>query len=263
MDAAVWWLRGALVSYAAGSLLGLVPWRRGGGPPARPLAPWCAGIGALLHSAALLQTGWSLGRCPLATLPEVLSALAWAFTLAALLVWWRVRLDAVLAIELPIAFSVLLLSRILPRDAFASAAGPPAAFVRFHLTVILFGVAALSITFAASVLYLAVDRALKAKRPIAAFRRLPSLEACDRLAYRSLGVAFALLTLGILSGAVINDAETGAPWTWRPEETLAILAWLLLGTLVLARLGWGWRGRRASLLMVLGFGLVLLRMLGL
>jgi ABC-type uncharacterized transport system permease subunit len=260
MDAAVWWLRGALVSYAAGSLLGLVPWRRGRGP--RALVPWCAGIGALLHSAALLQTGWSLGRCPLATLPEVLSALAWAFTLAALFVWWRSRLDAVLAIELPIAFVVLLLSRLLPRAAL-SAAGPPAAFVRFHLTVILFGVAALSITFVASVLYLAVDRALKAKRPIAAFRRLPSLEACDRLAYRSLGVAFALLTLGILSGAVINDAETGAPWTWRPEETLAILAWLLLGTLVLARLGWGWRGRRASLLMVLGFGLVLLRMLGL
>ncbi|HZN04158.1 MAG TPA: cytochrome c biogenesis protein CcsA [Candidatus Polarisedimenticolia bacterium] len=262
MDAAVWWLRGALVSYAAGSLLAFVPWRRGGAPPSRPIAPWCAGLGALLHSVALLQTGWTLGRCPLGTLPEVLSVLAWAFTLAALWVWWRSRLDVVLAIEQPLAFFVLLLSQVLPRESFLAGAAPSPAFVRFHLTVILFGVAALSITFAASILYLAVDRALKAKRPIAAFRRLPSLEACDLLAYRSLAVAFALLTLGILSGAVINDAMTGAPWTWRREETLAILAWILLGAIVLARLGWGWRGRRASILMVLGFGLILLRMLG-
>lgn len=262
MDAAVWWLRGALVSYAAGSLMAFVPWRRGGAAPARPLAPWCAAVGVLLHTVALLQTGWTLGRCPLGTLPEVLSALAWSFTLAALWVWWRSRLDVVLAIEQPLAFFVLLLSYLMPRDHFLGGAHPPVAFVRFHLTVILFGVAALSITFAASLLYLAVDRALKAKRPISAFRRLPSLEACDRLAYRSLVVAFGLLTLGILSGAVINDAETGTPWTWRREETLAILAWVLLGSIVLARLGWGWRGRRASLLMVLGFGLLLLRMLG-
>src|SRR5262245_18306120 len=263
MDAAVWWLRGALVAYAAGSLLAFVPWRRGGDAPSRPPAPWCAALGALLHSVALLETGWTLQRCPLGTLPEVLSVLAWALTLAALWVWWRTRLDIVLAIELPIAFFVLLLSQVLPRASLLGANGPPRTFVRFHLTVILFGIAALSITFVASVLYLAVDRALKAKRPIAAFRRLPSLEACDRLAWRSLAVAFALLTLGILSGVVINDAETGAPWTWRHEETLAILAWMLLGAIVLARLGWGWRGRRPSLLMVVGFGLLLLRMLGL
>jgi ABC-type uncharacterized transport system permease subunit len=203
------------------------------------------------------------GRCPLATLPEVLSALAWALTLAAVLVWWRTRLDGVLSVELPVAACVLLLSEVLPRGVLPAGGTLPASYLRFHLTVILFGVAALSITFAASLLYLVVDRALKTKRPIAAFRRLPSLEACDRLAYRSLAVAFVLLTLGILSGAVINNLETGAPWTWRREETLAILSWLLLGTLILARLGWGWRGRRASLLMVLGFGLVLLRMLGL
>ena len=263
MDAAVWWLRGALVSYAAGSLLAFVPWRRGEGAVSRRLAPWCAALGALLHTVAILRTGWTLDRCPLGTLPEVLSVLGWAFTLASLLVWWRLRLAIVPAITLPVAFAVLLLSQVLPPDTFLAGSHPPVAFVRFHLTVILFGVAALSITFAASILYLAVDRALKAKRPIGAFTRLPSLEACDRLAYRSLGVAFTLLTLGILSGVLINDAETGAPWTWRPEETLAILAWILLGAIGLARIGWGWRGRRASILMVLGFGLILLRMLGL
>lgn len=262
MESAVLLLRGALVSYAAGSLFALVP-RRSRGASATPFAAWCAAFGALLHTAAIVRSGIAAGRCPLATLPEVLSALAWSLTLAALLVFWRSRLDVVLAIELPVASIVLLLAEVLPHEALPAGGTPPVSFLRFHLTVILFGVAALSITFAASLMYLLMDRALKAKRPIAAFRRLPSLEACDRLAYRSLGVAFGLLTLGILSGVVINDFETGAPWTWRPEETLAILAWLLLGVLVVARLGWGWRGRRASLLMVLGFGLVLLRMLGL
>jgi ABC-type uncharacterized transport system permease subunit len=262
MDAAVLLLRGALVSYTAGSLAAIVAWRRGGTSSPR-LAPACAAVGALLHTGGLFAAGAAAGRCPLVTLPEVLSALGWALTLAALLVWWRSRLDAVMAIELPVAALVLLLGEVLPPAALPPGVRPPQAFLSFHLTAILFGVAALSITFAASLLYLVVDRALKAKRPIAAFRRLPSLAACDRLAYRSLGVAFGLLTLGIISGAVINGLETGHPWTWRPDETLAILAWILLGVLVLARLGWGWRGRRASLLMVIGFCLVLLRMLGL
>ena len=44
---------------------------------------------------------------------------------------------------------------------------------------------------------------------------------------------------------------------------MGIIAWIILGIVVIARLGWGWRGRRAALLTILGFGLVFLRLLGL
>jgi ABC-type transport system involved in cytochrome c biogenesis permease subunit len=78
----------------------------------------------------------------------------------------------------------------------------------------------------------------------------------------SLLFAFPLLTFGIVTGAVVNDAKYGTPWAWQANETLAILAWLLLAVVVVARIGWGWRGRKPALLTLVGFGLVFLRMLG-
>jgi len=42
----------------------------------------------------------------------------------------------------------------------------------------------------------------------------------------------------------------------------AIIAWIILAVVMIARLGWGWRGRNAALLTIIAFSAVLLRMLG-
>jgi len=261
VQAALVLMRAALVIYAAGFVTALAAVLREGTRAAR-WTPRLAAAGALFHTAGMLSLGWGLQRCPLGTLPEVLAALAWVAVLIYLFVWWRYRVEVLHLVILPLAMIVLIISKILPDEMIPVGPTMQQSLLRIHLGAIIFGVGALFVTFAASLVYLVVDRALKAKRPARYFRTLPSLAGCDRMGRLSLLFAFPLLTFGIVTGAVVNDAKYGTPWAWQANETLAILAWLLLAVVVVARIGWGWRGRKPALLTLVGFGLVFLRMLG-
>lgn len=261
MDWSLFPLRLALLCYSLGFISTFVPLVSGGRKAIR-LIPWLAGAGAFAHTIGLFSLGVSLGRCPLGTLPEVLSALAWAAILVYLFAWWRFRLDVLHLVVLPLVIVVMVASKILPHEVIPVAAGIRPAVLHFHLTAIVFGVAALFITFTASLVFVAVDRALKRKRPSRFFLTLPSLDQCDRIARISLMWAFPILTIGLITGAVLNAGGDRSFWVWNSRENLAMLAWAILAIVVTARVGWGWRGRKAAILTILGITAVFLRMLG-
>ncbi|MFQ5877787.1 MAG: inner membrane protein YpjD [Acidobacteriota bacterium] len=263
MDWSLLLLRVALLCYCLGFIGSFVP----AVVPSKgrftvPVTPWLAGAGGLAHSGALLALGLELGRCPLVTLPEILSALAWAAILIYLVAYARYRLEVLNVIILPLVLVVLFVSGLLPQDVVPVGERLRPKLLLVHVTVIILGVASLFVTFAASLVYVIVDRALKAKRPARFFLKLPSLERCDRVGRTSLLWAFPLLTLGIVTGAVYSASQTGTFWAWEPRETLAVIAWVILGIVAAARLGWGWRGSRVAILTIVGFSAVLLRMLG-
>ena len=261
MNAALILLRAALLCYAAGFAAAWIPVFREDRRESRAAA-WLASAGLACHTASLLVQTLALHRFPLGTSGDVLSACAWASVIVALGVGWKGRPGILYLIVLPFAIVVLLLSKIMPGEVVPVAPSLKPTAMTIHLSMIIAAMAVLSLTFAAGVAYLFIDRALKAKRPSGWFRTLPSLEGCDRLGRRSLLLGFTVLTFGLISGALVNRALTGALWTWQPRETLAILAWLLLGVVVAARVGWGWRGRKAAILTLIGFSLVFLRLLG-
>lgn len=261
MDWSLGLLRVALLFYALAFVATFIPVLSGSRRLVRA-APWLAAAGAVAHTGALFALGVSLGRCPLATLPEVLSVLAWTSVLVYLVIVWRYRLEVLHAVILPMVLVVLFVSDLLPAGV-VPVAEPLRPWLRpLHVFVIVLGVAGLFITFAASLIYVLVDRALKAKRPARFVLALPPLESCERIGRISLLWAFPLLTLGIVTGAVVSASQTGHFWTWQSRETLAVLSWLILGAVVVARLGWGWRGRKVAILTIIGFGMVFLRMLG-
>jgi len=261
VQAALVLMRAALLAYAAGFLAALTGVLREGTRAAR-WTPRFAVAGAAFHTAGMLALGWGLQRCPLGTLPEVLGALSWVAVLVYLFVWRRYHVEVLHLVVLPLAMIVLMVAKLLPDTLIPVGPALETSLLRLHLGSIVLGVGALFVTFAASLVYLVVDRALKNKRPARYFRALPSLAGCDRIGRLSLLWAFPLLTFGIVTGAIVNDAKYGTPWAWRANETLAILAWLLLAVVVVARIGWGWRGRKPALLTLVGFGLVFLRMFG-
>ena len=261
MDWSLILLRVALLSYILGFLIAFIPRRAGGAAPVR-LTPWLAALGLAAHSGALVALGVRLQRCPLGTLPEVLTAVAWAAVGVYLIAFWRYRLEVLHVIILPLVLVLLFISGLLPQELLPVSDPMRVSLLRLHISVVILSVAGLCITFAASLLYLLIDRALKAKRPARFVLKLPSLERCDRLGQSSLMWAFPLLTLGIISGALYSASRNGTFWTWDRQETLAVLAWGILGVVVVARLGWGWRGRKAAILTIVGFTAVILRMLG-
>jgi ABC-type uncharacterized transport system permease subunit len=261
MNTALILLRAALVCYAAGFAAAWIPMFREQRHEGR-WAAWFAMAGLGCHTLSLLKQTLAQHRFPLGTGGEVLATCAWASVVLALGVGWKGRPGILYLIVLPFAIVVLLLSKILPGEVVPLAQSLKLTATILHVSVIVAAMAVLSLTFAAGVAYLYIDRALKAKRPSRWFRTLPSLEGCDRLGRRSLLLGFSVLTLGLMTGALVNRSLTGTLWTWQPKETLAILAWALLGVVVAARVGYGWRGRKAAILTLIGFGLVFLRLLG-
>src|SRR5262245_1094235 len=260
MDWSLFFLRIALAFYCLGFVSSFLPVLAR--LNTRRVTPWLASAGWLAHTGALVSLGRALHRCPLGTIPEVLSALAWSAVLVYLGVFWRYRLECLHIVSLPLALVVMFVSGLLPEELIPLAPSLRPSLLRFHLTVIIFAIAALSISFAASLAYVLLDRVLKSKRPSRLGFRLPSLESCDSVGQVSLLWAFPLMTLGIVTGAIVSAGMNHTLWAWEPKETLAVVAWVILAVVLAARLVWGWRGRNAALLTIAAFAAVLLRVLG-
>jgi cytochrome c-type biogenesis protein CcsB len=84
----------------------------------------------------------------------------------------------------------------------------------------------------------------------------------DNLSYRTLGIGFPLLTLGILSGAIWANEAWGSYWSWDPKETWALITWFIFAIYFHFRITWGWKGKKPAIVASLGFVLVWVCYLG-
>jgi cytochrome c-type biogenesis protein CcsB len=91
---------------------------------------------------------------------------------------------------------------------------------------------------------------------------MPSAESLDRLTYKTIGIAFPLLTLMIASGAYWANRTWGSYWSWDPKETWALITWLVYAGYLHMRITRGWRGRRAAYFAIIGFIVVLFTFFG-
>jgi cytochrome c-type biogenesis protein CcsB len=93
-------------------------------------------------------------------------------------------------------------------------------------------------------------------------RMLPSGDELDRLTYRTIAIAFPLLTLMIAAGAYWANRTWGSYWSWDPKETWAAITWLVYAGYLHMRITRGWRGRRAAYFAILGFAIVMFTFFG-
>ena len=93
-------------------------------------------------------------------------------------------------------------------------------------------------------------------------RLLPSAEALDRITYKTICIAFPLLTLMIAAGAYWANRTWGSYWSWDPKETWAAITWLVYAGYLHMRVTRGWRGRRAAYFSILGFAVVMFTFFG-
>jgi cytochrome c-type biogenesis protein CcsB len=93
-------------------------------------------------------------------------------------------------------------------------------------------------------------------------RLLPDAEALDRITYKTICIAFPLLTLMIAAGAYWANRAWGSYWSWDPKETWAAITWLVYAGYLHMRITRGWRGRRAAYFAILGFAVVMFTFFG-
>lgn len=93
-------------------------------------------------------------------------------------------------------------------------------------------------------------------------RLLPSADKIDAITYKTIGIAFPLLTAMIAAGAYWANRTWGSYWSWDPKETWAAITWLVYAGYLHMRITRGWRGRRAAYFAILGFVVVMFTFFG-
>jgi cytochrome c-type biogenesis protein CcsB len=91
---------------------------------------------------------------------------------------------------------------------------------------------------------------------------LPSLKTLDRLGYLAVSIAFPLLSLLLITGAVWANESWGRYWGWDNKEVGALVTWLAYAGYLHSRIAHGWIGRRSAYFAVVGFLFVIFTYLG-
>ena len=93
-------------------------------------------------------------------------------------------------------------------------------------------------------------------------RLLPDADTLDRITYKTICIAFPLLTLMIAAGSYWANRAWGSYWNWDPKEVWAAITWLVYAGYLHMRITRGWRGRRAAYFAILGFAVVMFTFFG-
>ena len=260
-------LDAALVLYSLGALVSIsviITRRR----ERAFLIPWLTLAGFVVHLGGIIARGVAERGVPVENLRGIMFLVAWAAISVYLFAHFRFRLEVMGVVILPLVVALMLVTLMLPQGSEPGAAPHQATGIEtagrlIHIVPAILGVSALFLTFASSIIYLIQERALKSHRPLKMILRLPSLERCEKLGYQSLTWGFSLLSFVVLTGVVSAGYRPDANWGWLLREKWSLLAWLIFAVIIYDRIfSGGWRGRKAAYLSIIGFGVMILRMVG-
>ncbi|MEW5974863.1 MAG: c-type cytochrome biogenesis protein CcsB [Acidobacteriota bacterium] len=220
------------------------------------------GAGFFTHALSIVFAWRQTGHPPITNLHEALSFFAFVIILAFLISYARYRLDSLSVFVVPLVFILTLISSLVSSPPQPTPALLRSLWFYVHIPATFLGYAAFFVAFAAAIMYLIQENELKRKRPQAFYYRLPSLEVCDDLGYKSLSIGFPLLTIGIVAGTLWANRAWGSYWDWDPKMIWSLITWVTYGVLIHYRLSGGWRGRKAAVLAILGFCFVLITFIG-
>ena len=205
------------------------------------------------------------GQHPVSSVAEAMAFTAWLLAAGFLAASVRYRLDAAGAFAVPAVLVLMVLARVVPVDSGIERPAPMGSSLgTVHIFLATLGLATFALAAVLAVVYLLQERRLKHKRFDLLKTESAPLDTLDRLAARCVSFGFPIFTLTIVTGAVwiarLGLLRTGS--AVRPEYLLTVVAWAVLGVLLLARAAVGWSGRRAALLTLGGFSVAALVMAG-
>ena len=219
--------------------------------PLSRVALWLALAGFAALCASLAIRGVLVGRGPWGNLYEFSAAFATSIVGGYLVLQRRFPIRSIGFIPIGVAFALLLYASSLPariEPLVPALQNPPLLTIHVGLAVISYGIFATS--FAAGIGYLAQGRADR-------FAWLPSHKVLDEVAYRAVIIGFPIFATMIILGSWWASIAWSRYWGWDPKETAALVTWLTYAVYLHARNRRSWSGRPAALLLVIGFGMVL------
>ena len=257
----VFLLRAALALYSVGLLHSIVSVLNRKYSLFR-LGLYAVGAGFLCQAVSIMLRANELNYMPLTQRYEAFSFFAVLGTMGYLIAYAVYRIATLSIFVFPLLFILTFIANVAYDPSNVIPPVIQSNWIYVHTPLIFLGYSAMFISFAGAAMYLIQERALKSKHHTLFYHRLPSLEICDDLSYRSLAIGFPLITLGILSGALWAQSAWGTIWGADLKIILSMFTWLIYLLLIQYRFIAGWRGRRAAYLAIAGFVSVMASFLG-
>lgn len=218
--------------------------------------------GFATHLLSTIHRFSSAGHLPVTNMHESLSFFALTIVGAFILFERKYKVTILGAFVVPIALLLVISSNAFPSAIRELNPALKSNWLWIHTIMAFISYAMFTIAFGAAVIYLIQQYFLKKKRLGALFQKLPSLNTLDDINYRCLTIGFPLLTIAIITGAIWAEKAWGTYWSWDPKETWSLITWFIFAALLHSRLTTGWRGKRASLLTIAGFLIMLFTFIG-
>nr|YP_009396768.1 cytochrome c biogenesis protein ccs1 [Ophidocladus simpliciusculus]ARW65954.1 cytochrome c biogenesis protein ccs1 [Ophidocladus simpliciusculus] len=250
--------------------------------------------------AIILSLRWIYNKYfPLSNLYESLIFLTWSLTFIQILTQIKIKNKLLGAITTPISlFIMAFLSIYLPDEMKIASPLVPALrsnWLLMHVTVMMISYATLIIGSLVSILFLIIANGTtvfiqgnsfsKSRKIVLQYtskdiknivdnnnnhqternirlQKLNLLQAIDNLSYRTIGLGFPLLTIGIISGAVWANEAWGTYWSWDPKETWALITWITFAIYLHTRLNKQLTGKIPAIIASLGFIIIWICYLG-
>ncbi|HYS42597.1 MAG TPA: c-type cytochrome biogenesis protein CcsB [Geobacteraceae bacterium] len=225
-------------------------------------AHWMISAGFLIHCGFTVLRYIEAGHTPITNLHESLSFFSLAIVGVFIAFERKYHVFILGSFVTPLALLLMIASSLYPA---AIPLLPPALMSNWllvHSTLAFVSYATFAVAFGAAIMYLIQEHFLKRKRLGALYQKLPSLDILDEINYRCLTFGFPLLTVAIITGAIWAETAWGTYWSWDPKETWSLITWFIYAALLHGRLTTGWRGKKAAILSIIGFCILLFTFLG-
>lgn len=170
------------------------------------------------------------------------------------------RIEGLPLLGLPLAALCVLLPSLVPAEHAVGNASNPA--FRVHFLVAMLAYSLFTLAAMHSLLMMVLEKRLHHGRLSPLMASFPPLMTMEQILFRLIHIAFILLTLTLISGAVFSEEMFGKALTLNHKTVFAVISWLIFAALLVGRHLRGWRGRLALRWTLSGFVALLLAYVG-
>lgn len=170
---------------------------------------------------------------------------------------WRAQWWSFTALAVPFITLVLVISIPFLDSARKIAVDDWHWLLPLHIVIAVLGEIFFFLSFIGSVLYLVMEWQLKKKASMRFVFRLPTLESIENFNRWAIARAFALLSLGLVSGASVAYTLFATPYQGSPKEIILYVSWAVILGLFWLRHGGRINPHRASQINVLLFAVLM------
>ncbi len=202
-------------------------------------------------TAALLARSFVSGRLPFATMYEFTFLFAWGILLFLIILNRKFSSNLLTALAGLLTIVIITYGSTLPSEIRPLMPALQSRWLEIHVITAIIAYGAFALSCCLGILYLV--KAKSAER---------GLDKLDAALHWSVVVGFPFMTLVLISGAVWAEEVWGRWWSWDPKETWALITWLIYAGYLHARKTYGWQGKKAAIMAIVGFAAVLFTFFG-